>query len=133
MALIARYTVSWSCKSRHILFLIIARLLRPSSKRIQGRIPVVESGGPYGRMGGMCRKGGVPPPARSAETQTLQGIQRPRKYSTIDSYGSMVNGIENATALGELTRVLHRYRGGFVNLRVARLYLHCGISHWVDI
>ena len=32
-----------------------------------------------------CGRGRVPPPARSAEAQTIQGIQRPRKHSTMDS------------------------------------------------
>ena len=58
-----------------------------------------------------------------------------RSSLLIESVDSMIN--INCTS--DVQYIKEFYIGGFVNslsrlrLRIARLYLHCGISHWADI
>ena len=56
-----------------------------------------------------------------------------RSEPPLNVNGNFISPLYNIIyiALGELRGVL--YIGDFVSRRVARLYLHCGISHWADI
>ena len=68
------------------------------------------------------------------DTRRIHGIGGTNDLMECDENLSL---LENAASLGELTRVLHRqfYINSLNRLRlhVARLYLHCGILHCMDI